>query len=186
MYYQGHEPDLPFRPVTIAFEWRQFDPPITVNGKKERRYQSPVVTEYVDVTTGEIIPAKDMKGRPGACPVVRFSENTLRRQAVLDSLREELRSLALFILAFRNNRRGVTPEVHKLVEWYAHLHGQRASNVRRNVKSLEKAGILAGSSLLCPLFQFSGKRLKSREHQGEDVAASTKYLMMHLSQVSPK
>lgn len=185
IYYQDHDPDPRYRPATVAFEWRQFNPPLFINGKKHWRYTLPIITEYVDMTTGEILTAKDIRNQPEAWPEVRLSENTLRRQAVLNSLRKESRSLALFILAFRNNRRGITPGVDKLVEWYARLHGQRPSNVRRSIRSLEEAGILAGASLLCPLFQFSGKRMRSIEHLGEDSLASIKYLLKCQERRSP-
>ncbi|TCS38373.1 hypothetical protein EDC30_102110 [Paucimonas lemoignei] len=180
MYYQEQDETPVYRVASVAYERRRVDPPITINGKEVSRYPSPVVTEYVDMRTGEVIPAKTLRNNPEVWPVVYLSENALRRQAVLNTLREEVRHFALFVLSFRNHRRGVTPGMDKLVVWYARLNEQRPANVRRNVKTLEKTGILAGSSLLGPLFQFSGRHTKAREHLGEDGAASAKYLVMSL------
>jgi plasmid stabilization system protein ParE len=178
MYYQDGNPELVFRPISTSLEWRTVCPPITINGQKVTRYKAPVITEYVDLQTGEIVPASHLKNNPAVWPTLHLGESVLRRQAVLDSLRSEVRSLASFILLFRNHRRGVTPDVDTLVEWYARLHNKRAANVRRNVKTLEKAGVLAGASLLSPLFQFSGKKAKAADHLGEDVAARGKYFKL--------
>jgi hypothetical protein len=182
MYYQDEDDELLplYRVASFNYEWRRVEPAITINGRKITRYKAPVVREYVDMRTGEIIPAKDLRNNPEVWPTVHFSENALRREAVLASLHPQVRDLALFILAFRNYRRGVTPGVSKLVEWYALLHGKRPSNVRRNVKTLEEAGVLDGDSLLGPLFQYSGKKANSKMHRGEDGVAALKYLEMSL------
>lgn len=147
-------------------------------------YDSPVVTHYIDPATGEIFEAKALRNDPEHWPAFPFGENVLLRQAILSSLRKEVRSFALFVLAFRNNRRGVTPSVGDLVKMYAVLHDQQAHNVRRYVKRLEEVGIIVGSSLLGPLFQFAGRKLKAREHIGEDAAASVRYLVMRMKNSS--
>jgi hypothetical protein len=139
------------------------------------------VTEYVDMRTGEILPAEDLKDSPDVWPSFHFSENVLKREAILGQLHPSVREFARFILSFRNYRRGVTPGAEKLVEWYSRLYGKRPANVRRNLKTLEAAGLLAGESLLGPLFQYSGKKAKARAHLGEDAMASLKYLELSLN-----
>lgn len=133
-----------------------------LNGIGITRYKAPRIAEYVDMESGEIIAADALKDHPEFTgnlelpPEFHFSEAVLQRAFILDSLRKEVRGFASFVLAFRNQRRGVTPGVDTLVRWYAQIAGKQASHVQRYVKRLEVAGILAGSSLLAPLFQVAG------------------------------
>lgn len=126
-------------------------------------------TEFVDMTTGEIVPAES-----GSMPVLDLRDKIARQGAALGKLRPEVLEFAYFVLAFRNRRRGITPGVNTLCRWYGELTGKRADNVRRYVSKLEQAGILAGESLLCPLFQLSGGA--ARSHLGEDDRAYVKFL----------
>lgn len=165
-------------PYTIVMEWRRLPKAIRLNNKLVLRYKAPCITEYLDVETGEIIHASILRNDPRVPSQIHLGEILLLRQALLDSLRREVRQFALFVLCFRNNRRGITPGIETLVEWYARLHGKRPSNVRRYVAVLEDKGLLAGSSLLSRLFQRTGNRALANEHLGEDVEARRKYFAL--------
>jgi hypothetical protein len=172
--------DDSLHPYTTVMVWRKPSTAIRINNKLVSRYLAPSITEYLDLSTGEIIQASDLRNDPRIPPQIHVGEIILLRQALLDSLRKEVKEFALFVLHFRNNRRGITPEIETLVEWYARLHGKRPSNVRRYVTVLEKAGFLAGSSLLSRLFQNTGKRAMARDHLGEDVVARRIYFSLCL------
>lgn len=172
------EAELFLLPYTTVMVWRKLTTAICINNKLVTRYQAPKVTEYLDQSTGEIIQASDLRDDPRVPPQVHFGEIQLLRQALIASLRKEVREFALFVLLFRNNRRGVTPEIDTLVDWYANLHGKRPSNVRRYIVALEKAGFLAGSSLLSRLFQRTGRQATARDHLGEDAAARRVYFAL--------
>jgi hypothetical protein len=167
-----------YRPYSITHEMRKLTPPIRINGEKVIRYRAPVVTEYVDMKTGEIIQAAALPKDLEVWPIVHFSERVLQREFILTSLRKEVREFAVFVLAFRNQRRGVTPGVDELAKWYANLTGQQACHVRRYVPRLEAAGVLAGSSLLCPLFQIAGNNTTTSTHLGEDFRAYANFVLM--------
>lgn len=167
-------------PYTTVLVWRNLPRPIFINNELVTRYKASKITEYLDSTTGEIIKASDLRKDPRVPIEIHFGEILLLRQALLDSMRREVKEFALFVLHFSNNRRGVTPEIDTLVDWYARLKGKRPSNVRRYVKVLEDVGFLASSSLLSPLFQRTGKRLNARDHLGEDVVARRIYFAMLL------
>jgi hypothetical protein len=165
-------------PYTTVMVWRKLPMPIHINNELVTRYKAPKIVEYLDPSTGEIIQASDVRNDPRLPPEIHFGEILLLRQSLLDSMRKEVREFALFVLNFRNNRRGVTPEIDTLVDWYAHLQGKRPSNIRRYVQVLEDVGFLAGSSLLSRLFQRTGKRTAARDHLGEDVIARRKYFAL--------
>jgi hypothetical protein len=173
-------------PYTTEFKWRKLATAtaIPINGRVVSRYQAPNVTEYIDVSTGEIIKASALRHDPRVPPQIHVGEIMLLRQDLMHSLRKEVRAFAFFVLQFRNNRRGVTPEVDTLVEWYADMHRKRASNVRRYVTVLQEAGFLAGESLLSPLFQRTGKTVTSKDHLGEDVVARARLLTMRVKATS--
>jgi hypothetical protein len=165
-------------PYTTSLKWRRLPTAITIHGSQVTRYQAPYVTEYIDLSTGEIMQAADLRNDPRVPPQIHLGEIMLQRQALMNSFRNEVREFAYFVLQFRNNRRGITPTVDTLSKWYAWIHEKRVSNVRRYVNTLEKAGLLAGSSLLSPLFQRTGKNKTTRDHLGEDFAASAKFMML--------
>lgn len=167
-----------FRPYTILHEMRTLRSPIRLNNKTVMRYRAPVVVEYLDMETGEIMPAAVVLKHPEAWPEVRCSERMLQRDFILNSLRKEVREFALFLLRFKNERRGVTPGVNQIVHWYARLTGKRASNVRRYLEPLKQAGVIAGTSLLGPLFQVAGTRTKASEHLSEDMRAVSEFLVL--------
>ena len=167
-------------PYTSAMKWRKLSTAIKINGNEVTRYKAPFVTEYIDLSTGEIIKATDLRNDPRVPPQIYVGEIMLQRQVLMASLRKEVREFAFFTLQFRNNRRGITPGIDRIVEWYAHTHKKKASNVRRYVKALEEKGFLAGASLLHPLFQRTGKTVKVKDDLGEDIAATVKFLSLSM------
>lgn len=191
IYYQGQDQDrIPkYQIYSVAYQWRKVEAPvkgirIRIDGETVSRYVAPVVTQYIDLETGEILDTKDLlllkdSAHWSAFP---YGERVLLREAILNSLRPEVRHFALFVLAFRNNRRGVTPPVADLVKMYAKLHDKSAFNIRRYVKRLEEVGIIGGSSILGPLFQFAGTKTKAKEHSGEDAAAAIRFAVMQMKQ----
>lgn len=145
-------------------------PPVVIAGKLSSRYQSVEVTEYVNLETGEIVRAPDAE-KLGIRIAGAVGQRVLQRDAALSSLKPESRDFARFCLRFRNKRRGVTPGFRELCRWYSELTGKRADNVRRCLPSLDRVGVMAGESLLGPLFQFAGKSTHAHEHIGEDERA---------------
>ena len=171
-----------YRPYTVTNELKKLSTPIRINGEQIVRYKAPCITEYVDMETGEIIAAAALKDNPKVLPTdvwptVRSSERMLQREFILGSLREEVREFAEFVLQFRNQRRGVTPGVDQLVKWYAILTDKQACHVRRYVKPLEEAGVIAGSAVLGPLFQIAGKGTTASAHLSEDFHASLNFML---------
>lgn len=138
---------------------------IMINGKEHKSVQDYSVTEYMDTTTGEIISAKQAKEL--GVQEIDSSLLALQRENILQSLRKEVRDFAVFVLKFRNKRRGITPNVNELCKMYAELHDRRATDVKRLVPTLKKAGILASDDLMMPLFQNSGKNTKATDHLSE-------------------
>jgi len=149
-----------------------------------RSYLAQVVTQYVDQETGEIISGKDAI-KSERIHEVRYGENVLLREATIAALRPEVRAFALFVLEFRNQRRGITPGMDTLVKWYAQLHGKQACHVRRLVPKLHDGGIMAGEALVSRLFQIKDKSARASAHVGEDAAARVKFMLM-LSQAKLK
>lgn len=173
-----------FRPYEISYVWRKVDPEIKISRQKVKRYLAPVIRNYVDMATGEIIDSSLLRNHPDICPTLYVGERCLQRHSILMSLRIEVRAFALFVLRFANNRRGITPGIDGLVEKYAELHDKRPSNVRRYVKPLIDSGVLLGTSLLGPLFQRTGGGMPSKVHQSEEAVAALMYLQMLLKKQS--
>jgi hypothetical protein len=103
--------------------------------------------------------------------VLHFGERLLQREFILQGLRAEVRDFAKFVLRFRNQRRGITPGIDTLVKWYAEISDKQAGHVRRYVPKLMEAGVLAGTSLVGPLFQFTGRNATTRDHMREEAVA---------------
>jgi len=131
------------------------------------------VHEYVDLKTGEIIPANELDIRP-----LDLATILPARFKALNSLRPEVRRFASFVLRFANRRRGITPDIGTLCRWYADLNNKRSNDVRRYIPALKRAGILAGDTLLGRLFQRT--TATSTEVMSEEVDASTKYMLMRM------
>jgi hypothetical protein len=180
------------RPYIIAAKWRKLDYPIVLGsgsgasiiGKAKRkrveRYLAPVVTEWRDETTGEILSDAAARARPDYCHPIRASERQMQREFILSELRPEVRAFAQFVLKFRNRRRGLTPGIDQLARWYAQLTGKQTGHVRRYIVKLEDAKILGGrtSSVLYPLWQLAGASTFPADHLREDIHAESLFLSM--------
>ena len=132
------------------------------------------VIELVDKTTGEILTAEQAE-KVGFRQGINFGVFVLQRETVLNNLRKEVREFALFVLKFRNQRGGITPDVDELCKMYAELHGMKTSHVKRYVERLKEVGVLSSKYLVGPLFQIHNKKLAPNEHLAEDVIASNVY-----------
>lgn len=167
-------------PFSITSTWRKLDSPITIRGEKVSRYQSVVISEYVDTRSGEILPAATLKNDPDLYPTVYASERFMQREFILNNLRKEVQDFAYFVLKYRNQRRGVTPAFQVLVKWYARLMNKKPCHVQRYIRVLKDAGIIAGSEVLAPLFMIAGKSVAVKEHLSEDANASSRFAVMML------
>jgi hypothetical protein len=147
----------------------------SVNTTKKGAVKS--IREYV-TTFGEIIPAEELN-----IPTLDLRTKQADRDTALNALRPEVRAFAYFVLKFANKRRGITPGIETLCQWYAELNGKQARNVRRYIPRLTEVGILAGDNLLGPLFQHTGGT--ARAHLGEAARASTIYSRMLHDRVDP-
>jgi hypothetical protein len=131
------------------------------------------VSEYMDSRAGEVIPAEQVR-----IPALDMRDRLPARERALKSLRPEVRQFARFVLKFANRRRGITPGIDTLCQWYADLCGKLAKNVRRHIPKLHEAGILAGENLLGPLFQRAGGSAVAS--LGEEMHAATTYARLRL------
>jgi hypothetical protein len=172
---RGTEHDDTIRPYAIKTTARRLKNPIRFGGGLVTLYRAPEVTEYIDITTGELIPASTLHASRFFPRPIHFGELVLQREAVLKGLREEVRRFAVFVLRFRDQRRGITPGIDQLVNWYAELHGKQTGHVRRYVPQITRAGILAGESLVGPLWQMAGKRTTAKDHVSAPAVASARY-----------
>jgi len=126
------------------------------------------VTEYLDMTTGEIIEAKTINalGMKAIRP-----EAMLRRQEKLNSLRKEVRQFAVFLLKFRSQLGGFLLPLELLVKWYGSLEGKEAKHIRRYIPRLVDAGILDFDSKLNPDFMWFDPEVGRAGIRGETFRA---------------
>jgi hypothetical protein len=119
--------------------------------------------------TGEIITTRGV-------PSLDLGSKVEKRAAVLRKLRPEVRQFAEFVLKFANKRRGITPGIDTLADWYADLNAKRPDNVRRYIRPLIDAKVLMHDSLLGPAFQRTGGM--AHDHLSEHEHAAGLYLWM--------
>ena len=98
------------------------------------------VTEFVDMTTGEIISAEVARTKYSVGVI--YPEARAKREVKLNSLRKEVRDFALFILKFRNNSGGFKVPFERLLEWYAKYTDKKISHIKRYIEPLTNAGII--------------------------------------------
>lgn len=127
-----------------------------------------IVTEYVDVTTGEILLA-DVVQKMGVRSI--RPQASLRRVKHLDDLRKEPREFAAFILRFRNRRCSFLMPLETLVDWYSKMTGKRPDNIRRYFTPLIDAGILDSGLRLTKDFMISNPHAGKEEALGEESRA---------------
>lgn len=126
------------------------------------------VTEYLDMTTGEIIKAKTINalGMKAIRP-----EAMLRRQEKLNSLRKEVRQFAVFLLKFRSQLGGFLLPLEQLVKWYGSLEDKEAKHIRRYLPRLVDAGILDFDHRLNPDFMWYDPEVGRAGPRGETFRA---------------
>jgi len=125
-------------------------------------------TEYLDMTTGEIIDAKTINAL--GMKTVR-PEAMLRRQEKLNSLRKEVRQFAVFLLKFRSQLGGFLLTLDQLVKCYGSLEGKEAKHIRRYLPRLVDAGILDFDSKLNPDFMWFDPEVGRAGVRGETFRA---------------
>lgn len=132
------------------------------------------VVEYVDISTGEIIPkelAQIKEIRP---------EAMLERFKRLDSLRVEVRNFCTFLLRFRNQACGFLVPISTLFKWYATLHNRKTSHVKRYLPVLIEAGILQDSITLDKIFMINNPNRRSSDAKGDLIKAQVRFDVIKL------
>lgn len=132
--------------------------------EKDKSGRIKKVIAYINMKTGELIPAEQLN-----IPCLDLRAKLPAKARVLEALRPEVREFAHFVLRFANHRRGITPSIGTLCHWYAEMHSRRSQDIRRYISVLTKSGVLAGETLLAPLFQRTGGTRK--DHLGEEFRA---------------
>jgi hypothetical protein len=164
------EYDNPDAQQIVIYSWkkktRKLKSPIKINGELSNTFTYNEITEFLDLSTGEIISARNIDIK-----FIDYGLMIMQRQAILESLRPEVRDIALFVLKFRNKRRGLTPKLDDILVWYAELNNKQVSHVVRYKKRLIGT-ILAKEDLMKPLFQIAGKNTSATSHLAEDIIAS--------------
>jgi len=160
-------------PLTVETKYTTYQELKKDGSKVNRRVPHPVVKEYVDISTGEILSAR----RVLQIGIKPYNYVLIRQQQilVLGLLRKEVLNFANFLLMFRNKRRGISPDLDTICKWYADAHGVRKADVTRYVKPLKECGILASDTLMGPLFQIAGRNTTAVDHLSEDLDASIRY-----------
>lgn len=160
-------------PLTVETKFSTYQELRKDGSEVKRRVPHPIVKEYIDVSTGEILSAR----RVLQIGIKPYNYVLIRQQQVLvfRLLRREVLDFANFVLMFRNKRRGISPDLDTVCKWYAEAKKMRKDNVLRYVRSLKDCGILASDTLMGPLFQIAGKNTKATDHLSEDFDAAIKY-----------
>lgn len=137
----------------------------TVRGK-------PAVTEYVDLSTGEILSPTEAKRR--GVVVIRGVAKEMRRRK-LDGLRTEVKAFALFVLNFKNRRGGLQVPLTQIVKWYAMLHGKQSKHVNRYIPRLIESGILESPTVVHQDFMIFDRELPIGDLKGEEFSAYVRF-----------
>lgn len=162
-------------PYMVEHHWRRLTFPMIQSGKPVEKYLAPRVVEWLDRGTGEILSDANARKDPRYQHLLRVSERCRQRDFVLSNLRPEVRAFAIFVMQFRNRRRGITPGVQTLVKWYAQYTNRRPDNVRRYIQRLQDAKILESDSLVGKLWQITDV---SAIHAQEDAKAFLRFTAM--------
>lgn len=126
------------------------------------------VSEYLDMTTGEILDPGTVK-RMGMKAI--RPETRTRREEKLNNLRKEVRKFAVFLLRFRGKLGGFLVELDQLVRWYGRLEGKEPKHIRRYLPRLVEAGILDFDHRLNPDFMWFDVELGKADVRGEVFTA---------------
>lgn len=150
----------------------------TVKGSKRK----PLVTEYVDTTTGEIIPAQ-VAQRMGVRSI--RPDAMMRRIKKLDSLRKEPRGFADFLLKFRDGRCKFLVPMDIIICWYSRLTGKRTDNILRYFPSLINAEVLDFDQVLNEDFMIHNPTAGKGAVKGDLFRACNTFDRMMLKKNSP-
>lgn len=153
--------------------------PILVKGSEVFVVQDYSVKDYVDIKTGEIFEA-DLIHKECCFKEIDYGVMVMQRQYLLSKLRKEVREFALFVLKFRNKRRGITPTIKVLCQWYAELQNLRPDNIYRYIPKLQEGGILSKDNpdVMTPLFQISGNNTSAKQHMSEMSNANAVFALI--------
>ena len=153
--------------------------PILVKGAEVFLVCDYSVEEYLDKSTGEIL-TPDVAKKLYGIKEIDYGVLVMQRQYLLSKLRKEVREFALFVLKFRNKRRGVTPTIRVLCQWYAELNDMLPRNVYKYVTRLQEAGILSKDNpdVMAPLFQISGNNTTAKSHLSEMSNATALFIKL--------
>ena len=134
------------------------------------------VVEYIDMSTGEIVQPKLAK----QLGLVEYNYGIFvkERNEILNSLRKEAREFAVFILLFRNKRRGLSPNIQQVSEYYSKYSGKRVNNIRTRLLPQIMQRVVASDTLMMPPFQLSGKGVTAHEHLQEDFIAENTFFSL--------
>lgn len=136
------------------------------------------ILEYVDISTGEIIPKQDLH-----IPEIR-PEAMLERFTRLDKLRPEVRDFAVFLLRFRNQACGFLVPMDTLVQWYSDLTGKQTFHIERYFESLYKHKILSDRETPEREFMVLNPKRNKKQAKGDYDRACTLYNIMMLDTLS--
>ena len=148
---------------------------------KTFRFTREKVVEYLDPETGEILTLKQFKELGG----VEYNHGVFiqERNEILDTFRSEVREFACFLLKFRNQRRGISPSVEKVVEYFSKFSGKRVNNINARLLPKMYGKVLANDNLLTTPFQLTDKRNHGYSHMQEDFIAENTFLdLMRMKQ----
>lgn len=136
------------------------------------------ILEYIDISTGEIIPKRKLH-----IPEIR-PEAMLTRFKRLDSLRQEVRNFAIFLLKFRNHACGFLVPMDTLVGWYANLTGKKTFHIERYFEVLYQNKILSDRETPEKVFMIKNPERDKVQAKGDYDKAHTIYSIMKLDNPS--
>lgn len=134
------------------------------------------VTEYIDMSTGEII-SPALAKRLGVVEY-NFGIFVKERNEILNSFRKEVFDFAQFILLFRNKRRGISPNIKQVIEYYSKYSSKRIDNIKNRLLPQVMNKIIASDTLLMPPFQLTSRTMTAQEHLQEDFVAENVFLSL--------
>ena len=123
------------------------------------------VVEYIDISTGEIIPKEKLQIKE-----IR-PEAMLERFRRLDTLRQEVRAFATFLLHFRNQACGFLVPIRTIVDLYSSITKKKPWHVRRYIPALIEHGILQDDITLDKIFMVNNPNRTSHNAKGDLVKA---------------
>ena len=143
---------------------------------KKFRFTRHKVTEFLDLTTGEIISSQ--KAKKLGVTEYDYEPLTWERNTILGEFRKEVLDFARFVLKFRNKRRGVSPNVQGVAVYYSKYTGKRADDIQRRIVPKLYGTLLANDTLLMPPFQRNDRSATAAEHIAENTIAEFTFFQL--------